>query len=88
MIGAFALRNPRAFHRADGEGYRFVADAIMKLDAITPQVAARIATAFGGWRGIEPLRRARMHRELERMAVRGGNSPGLADILARSRGVD
>ncbi|MEP6510500.1 MAG: aminopeptidase N [Dokdonella sp.] len=88
LIGAFALRNPRAFHRADGEGYRFVADAIMKLDAITPQVAARIATAFGGWRGIEPLRRARMHRELERMAVRGGNSPGLADILARSLGVD
>ncbi len=36
LIGAFALRNPRAFHCADGAGYRFVADAILRLDGITP----------------------------------------------------
>jgi aminopeptidase N len=84
LIGSFARANPRAFHRADGAGYRFVADAILKLDAITPQVAARLATAFRSWRSYEPLRRAMMHHELERIAARHGNSPDLTDIVARS----
>jgi aminopeptidase N len=84
LVGAFARGNPRAFHRVDGAGYRFVADAIMKVDAITPQVAARIATAFGAWRNYEPMRRAMMHRELARIAARTGNSPDLSDIVARS----
>jgi aminopeptidase N len=84
LLGAFALRNPRAFHRADGDGYRLVADAILRLDAITPQVAARLATAFGAWRRHEPLRRALMHRELERMRGRERISPDLADIVERT----
>ncbi|MEO5560203.1 MAG: aminopeptidase N, partial [Dokdonella sp.] len=84
LFGSFARANPRAFHRADGAGYRFVADAIIKLDAITPQVAARTATAFRSWRSYEPLRRAMMRHELERMAARPGNSPDLTDIVARS----
>jgi aminopeptidase N len=88
LLGAFALRNPRAFHRADGNGYRLVADAILRLDAITPQVAARLATAFGAWRRHEPLRRALMRRELERMRVRERISSDLADIVERSLAVE
>ncbi|NCT66690.1 MAG: aminopeptidase N [Rhodanobacteraceae bacterium] len=84
LFGAFALRNPRVFHRADGAGYGCVAEAIARLDGLTPQVAARLATAFGGWRRLEPARRALMRAELERLAARAGNSPDLADILARS----
>jgi aminopeptidase N len=84
LLGAFALRNPRAFHRADGNGYRLVADAILKLDTITPQVAARLATAFGAWRRYEPVRRALMRHELERLRARERISPDLADILERS----
>jgi aminopeptidase N len=84
LLGAFALRNPRVFHRADGAGYRLVADAIIRLDAITPQVSARLATAFGPWRRYEPVRRAQMLHELRRIAARGGNSPDLADIVERS----
>ncbi|MEO7431651.1 MAG: aminopeptidase N [Dokdonella sp.] len=84
LLGTFAWRNPVGFHAANGLGYRFVADAVERLDAITPQVAARLATAFGAWRNYEPVRRALMHRELERLAALRGNSPDLADILTRS----
>ncbi len=84
LLGAFALRNPRAFHRADGAGYRLVGEAVARIDALTPQVAARLATALGGWRRLEPVRRALMRRELERLAAREGLSPDLSDILARS----
>jgi aminopeptidase N len=84
LVGALALRNPRVFHRADGAGYRFVADAIVRVDALTPQVSARLATAFSAWRRYEPQRRARMRRELERLAAHPARSPDLADIVARS----
>ena len=84
LLVAFAHRNPRAFHRADGASYRFVADAVVRIDAINPQVAARLVTAFGPWRSFEAVRRALMRRELERIAARGGNSPDLADLVGRA----
>jgi aminopeptidase N len=84
LLVAFAHRNPRVFHRADGAAYRFVADAVIRLDAINPQVAARLVTAFGAWRSYEPMRRALMRRELERMSARAGNSPDLSDLVGRA----
>jgi aminopeptidase N len=86
LLVAFAQRNPRAFHRADGASYRFIADAVARLDAINPQVAARLVTAFGAWQSFEPVRRAMMRRELERLAARSGNSPDLADLVGRALG--
>jgi aminopeptidase N len=44
------LQNYAVFHAKDGSGYTYLADAILKLDRINPQVAARMAT---------PLRRMR-----------------------------
>jgi aminopeptidase N len=84
LLVAFAHRNPRAFHRADGAAYRFVADAVVRLDAINPQVAARVVTAFGPWRSFEPIRRALMRHELERLAARRESSPDLADLIGRA----
>ena len=84
LLVAFAHRNPRAFHRADGASYRFVADAVARLDQINPQVAARLVTAFGPWRSYEPVRRALMRHELERLAARKESSPDLADLVGRA----
>jgi aminopeptidase N len=84
LLVAFAHRNPRVFHRVDGAAYRFVADAVVRLDGINPQVAARLVTAFGVWRSYEPVRRALMRHELERLAARKENSPDLADLVGRA----
>ncbi|MDZ4252206.1 MAG: aminopeptidase N, partial [Sulfuritalea sp.] len=46
LLRAFCAANPRQFHAADGSGYRLAADAIVELQAINPQVAARIARTF------------------------------------------
>ncbi|HEV2539840.1 MAG TPA: aminopeptidase N [Frateuria sp.] len=64
LLGTFARGNPSGFHRADGEGYRLLAMRLAELDALNPQVAARLATAFNGWQRLEPVR-----RELARAAV-------------------
>ena len=66
LVGAFT-QNPAVFHRADGAGYRLLADLILKLDQRNPQVAARMAGPFTRWKRLEPKRRELMKAELERM---------------------
>jgi len=84
LFMAFARRNLRVFHYQDGAGYHLLGNAIAKLDAITPQVAARLATAFGSWRCYEQKRQTLMRKELEKLVIQPGISSDLADILNRS----
>ena len=65
LIGTFALQNPAQFNRADGAGYQFVAQQVLKLDKVNPQVAARLLNAFRSWRTMEPGRRALAQSALE-----------------------
>ncbi|HEX2863460.1 MAG TPA: aminopeptidase N C-terminal domain-containing protein, partial [Deinococcales bacterium] len=80
LLGAFARGNPSGFHRTDGAGYRFLADRLAALDALNPQVAARLATAFNGWQRLEPARRAQAREALQRLAG-GERSRNLAEIV-------
>ncbi|HET9032949.1 MAG TPA: aminopeptidase N [Dokdonella sp.] len=84
LVLGFALRNPLAFHRQDGLGYRFAGDAICRVDKIMPQVAARLATAFAIWPRVEPQRRQLMRLEMQRIQRSTPLSTDLADILSRS----
>ena len=84
VFGAFAEGNPTGFNRADGTGYDFVADAVLKLDPTNPQVAARLLAAFRSWRMLEPGRRARAEAALRKVADRTGLSADVADIAQRS----
>jgi aminopeptidase N len=81
LLGAFVRGNQSGFHRADGAGYRLLADRLVTLDALNPQVAARLATAFNGWRRLEPLRRERARRAIAGLAEREGLSRNLAEIV-------
>jgi aminopeptidase N len=83
VIGAFATGNQTGFHAVGGEGYRFVADAIRRLDALNPQIAARMLTAFRSYRSLEPQRRR--HAEEALLALKGGGrlSRDASDILDR-----
>ncbi|MGY6553768.1 MAG: aminopeptidase N [Wenzhouxiangella sp.] len=81
LIGSFAMGNPLAFHRVDGAGYRYLGERVAELDAINPQVAARIVAAFNRWRRLEPGRRALMEAELRRLAELPGLSPDVGEIV-------
>ena len=59
LIATFCQGNPGSFHRSDGAGYAFWAEQVRALDAINPQVAARLARAMDRWRKLaEPYARA------------------------------
>ena len=84
MLYAFAAGNPTGFHRPDGKGYRFIADKILELDPINPQVASRIVSSFNQWRRYEPLRSESMKAELERIASAPGISKDVSEIVQRA----
>ncbi|MES2685536.1 MAG: aminopeptidase N, partial [Pseudomonadota bacterium] len=49
VISTFCQGNPAGFHRADASGYVFWSERVIELDAINPQVAARLARALDRW---------------------------------------
>ena len=67
LIGAFATGNPVRFHRADGAGYRFLADRVLELDPLNPQIASRLLRGLIRWRRYDAGRQALMRAELERV---------------------
>ena len=80
LLGTWARGNPSGFHRVDGEGYRFLAARLAELDALNPQVAARLATAFNGWQRLEPARREQARAAVAELAGRR-LSRNLAEIV-------
>ncbi len=85
LLQGFAARNPIAFHRSDGAGYRLVEQALREIDALNPTTAARLATSLKDWRRLEPQRRALLQASLQRLAA-ADTSHDLGDILRRSLG--
>ncbi|MGB7287085.1 MAG: aminopeptidase N [Salaquimonas sp.] len=84
VIAAFATANPTGFNRADGAGYRLVADAVSKLDEINPQIASRLLTAFRSWRTLEPNRRKLAEASLKKLKRQKGLSRDVSEILDRT----
>ena len=84
LIGAFAHGNPVNFHQSSGAGYRFVADRVLELDTINPQVAARLVRAFSRWRKYTNDRQALMRGELERLAAARSLSKDVFEVVSKS----
>jgi aminopeptidase N len=84
LVGTLANASQTGFHRADGEGYRFLAETIVDIDRRNPQLAARLATAFRSWRSLEPARQAHAREALLAMQGAGKLSADLGDIVERT----
>jgi aminopeptidase N len=83
LIGQFAVTNAVNFNRPDGKGYDLVADRVLELDTFNPQMAARILSAFRGWRMLEPKRRAAAKRTLQRVAKTKPLSNDVFEIVSK-----
>ena len=84
LIGAFAGGNQIGFHANLGEGYRLLADFVMRLDPMNPQVAARIVGPLGQWRRMDSGRQALMKAELHRILALPGLSTNTFEIVSKS----
>ncbi|MFV3090746.1 aminopeptidase N [Pseudomonas sp. GW6] len=84
LIGAFANQNLINFHRADGAGYRFLADQVITLNALNPQIASRLLAPLTRWRKYGAARQALMKAELERILASGELSSDVYEVVSKS----
>jgi aminopeptidase N len=84
LIGSFAMRNPLHFHAQDGSGYVFLADNVLQLDAMNPQIASRMVRPLMSWRHYEPVRSGLMKAQLERIQAQQGLSGDVFEIVSKS----
>jgi aminopeptidase N len=84
LIGAFAIQNLVNFHRADGAGYRFLADQVITLNALNPQIASRLLAPLTRWRKYDSARQALMKGELERILASGELSSDVYEVVSKS----
>nr|WP_288256536.1 aminopeptidase N [uncultured Pseudomonas sp.] len=84
LIGAFANQNLINFHRADGAGYRFLADQVITLNALNPQIASRLLAPLTRWRKYGSARQALMKAELERILASGELSSDVYEVVSKS----
>ena len=84
LVGAFGLANQFAFHRKDGRGYRFLADQVIAIDDLNPQLAARVVSAFNRWRNFDAERQELMKAELRRIAAKKKLSKDTGEIIGRA----
>ncbi len=83
LVGTFAQGNPLQFNRADGAGYEFLADKVLQIDPLNPQVAARMLGAFRSYRALEPKRKALAKAALKRVAAAPRLSRDCLEMVTR-----
>jgi aminopeptidase N len=84
LLHAFALYNPVHFHAADGSGYRFIAEQVIALDRLNPQVASRLARAFDRWKRYDEGRQAHARAALEAIRGAAGLSGNVGEVVGRA----
>jgi aminopeptidase N len=84
LIFSYCSANPGGFHRTDAAGYVFWSERVLELDAINPQVAARLARAMDRWRKLaEPYRQA-AKTAIERVAAKSDLSNDVREVVTRA----
>ncbi|WP_292938042.1 aminopeptidase N [Noviherbaspirillum sp.] len=84
LIFSFCNANPSQFHAIDGSGYEFWAEQVIALNAINPQVAARLARSLDRWRKYAPALQEKMHAALKKVAETKALSKDVLEVVTKS----
>ncbi|MGZ8145013.1 MAG: aminopeptidase N C-terminal domain-containing protein, partial [Methylosarcina sp.] len=84
LIGAFSQSNPVHFHAENGQGYQFLTDQIIALNALNPQVASRMLGGLISWRRYDERRQALIKAQLERIIATEAISRDVYEVASKS----
>ena len=84
LIGKFVEANPLRFHIESGEGYKFLTEVVLKLDAINPLVAARMLNPLAKWRRYGKERQELIKAQLEKILANKKLSNNVLEIVEKS----
>ena len=84
VIFSYCSANPGAFHRRDAAGYVFWAERVLELDALNPQVAARLARALDRWSKLAEPYRTAAREAIARVAAKADLSNDVREVVTRA----
>ncbi|PIE72735.1 MAG: aminopeptidase N [Deltaproteobacteria bacterium] len=84
LIGAFCSGNHARFHEADGSGYAFLTEQILRLNTLNPQIAARLLSPMTNWRRYQSPQKDLMKGHLHDLQKRQDLSRDLFEIVKNS----
>ena len=84
LIFSFCSANPAGFHRSDAAGYVYWSEQVLALDAINPQVAARLARAMDRWSRLAEPYRSAARVAIERVAAKADLSNDVREVISRA----
>ncbi len=84
LIFSFCNANPAQFHAADGSGYAFWAEQVIALNAINPQVAARLARSLDHWKKYQTVLSEQMQAALQRVAKEKSLSKDVRELINKA----
>ena len=84
LLRNFIGGNFSGFHAANGGGYALAAQAIIKLNAINPQVASRLATGFRTWQLFDKPRQQKSEAAMREILKTKDLSRDVYEIISRT----
>lgn len=84
LVFQFCMNNARGVHRPDGAGYDYWAEQVLALDALNPEIAARLARTLDNWSRFVPRLRDPMQAALQRVHQHPGLSRNVLEIVSKA----
>ncbi len=84
VVHAFGDLNWRGFHAADGAGYAFMAEQILRYDAQNPSLAARFCDTFSRWHRCSEPQRGLQQTQLEALVAQKALSANVREVLEKT----
>ncbi len=84
VVQFFGDQNWRGFHAADGSGYAFIANQILRFDAQNPSLAARFCEVFSRWYKCAEPHRGLQRAHLARVVGQQTLSPNVREIIEKT----
>ena len=84
VIGVYSTQNLVNFHALSGSGYDFLAEYVMRLDDMNPQIAARLLAPLTRWQKYDATRRTLMLDQLKRIHGKNRLSKDVREVVEKS----
>jgi aminopeptidase N len=84
VIGAFAGQSLINFHAPDGSGYQLLADKIILLNSLNPQIASRLIAPLSKWRRYVDSQGQQMKQQLQRIMAQEDLSKDVYEVVSKS----
>jgi len=84
LISAFSRLNQLRFHAEDGSGYEFIAEQVLRLDPLNPQIAARLVSVFNNWKKFTETHKTKINYQLQKIVKTPKLSGDVFEIVSKT----